>query len=114
MLFAFATEAFAQTGRVTGVVTDAVTNQPLSGVQIAAEGSTIGNLTNQDGRYLLQGLRPGTYTITATLIGHSTGRTQNVRVVANQAATVDFRLSTTVLSLQELVVTGVSDPTAGT
>ena len=102
-----------QTGRISGVVTAVDTNQPLSGVQVYLQGTTIGTLTNAEGRYLLQNLRPGTYTVIAQIIGYSQGRAPDVRVTAAATTTHDFRLTTAVLSLQEVVVTGVTDPTAG-
>ena len=102
-----------QAGRITGLVTDAETNRPLAGVQVYLQGTTVGTLTSTDGRYLLQGVRAGTYTVLAQIIGHSQGRATNVRVTDGQTTTNDFRLTQTVLSLQEVVVTGVTDPVSG-
>ena len=101
------------TGRITGTVIDAESGQPLIGVQIYLTGTSIGTLSQAQGRYTLQNLRPGNYTVEAQLIGKATGRHENIRVVAGQTTTLDFNLRTTVLSLQEVVVTGMTDPVAG-
>ena len=106
-------EAQAQAGRIQGQVTEAETNRPLVGVQVYIEGTTLGTLTNNEGRFLIQNVRPGTYNLAAQIIGHQQGRNAGVVVTAGEAATSNFQLRTAVLSLQEVVVTGVTDPTAG-
>jgi TonB-linked SusC/RagA family outer membrane protein len=108
-----ATVAQGTSGRIVGVVTDEDTGRPLPGVQIYLDGTTIGTLTGNDGRYVLAAVRPGTYTVIAQIIGHAQGRQAGVVVATAQSATVDFKLKTAVLSLQEVVVTGLTDPTAG-
>ena len=47
------TPAFAQTGKVTGVVTDAQTGEPLVGVQVYLEGTGRGALTSENGRFFI-------------------------------------------------------------
>src|SRR5262245_43666422 len=92
-------------GRIIGVVTDEDTGRPLSGVQIYLDGTTIGTLTSNEGRYVLATLRAGSYTVIAQIIGHAQGRQAGVAVTAGQSTTVDFKLRPAVLSLQEVVVT---------
>jgi TonB-linked SusC/RagA family outer membrane protein len=101
------------TGRITGLVTDQESGRPLTGVQVYLDGTTIGTLTSNEGRYSIANVRPGSYTVMAQIIGHAQGRQAGVVVSAGQATTVDFSLRTAVLSLQEVVVTGVTDPVAG-
>src|SRR6185436_10726084 len=55
---------------------------------------------------------PGTYTIEARIIGFNPARRPGVSVDAS-GATVDFKLSSAPLRLQEVVSTGVVDPIAG-
>jgi TonB-linked SusC/RagA family outer membrane protein len=112
-VLAFATSASAQTGRVTGIVTEASTGKPLSGVQVYIEGTNYHNLTNAEGRYLLQNVRPGSYAVVANIIGYAVERRDNLRVDGGQIAVQNFALRTSALSLQELVVTGVTDPVSG-
>jgi hypothetical protein len=47
------------------------------------------------------------------MIGFGTSRNENVVVQQDATVEVNFRLRTQVLSLEELVVTGVTDPIAG-
>jgi hypothetical protein len=47
-----------QLGQLSGVVIDAENGLPMSGVQVYLEGSSFGNLTNSEGRYIIRGIRP--------------------------------------------------------
>ncbi|HSH76017.1 MAG TPA: carboxypeptidase-like regulatory domain-containing protein, partial [Longimicrobiales bacterium] len=58
----------AQAGTVTGIVRDAVTGAPLAGAQVSVEGTGIGGLANNVGRYLLLNVPAGEQTISVTLI----------------------------------------------
>ena len=51
--------------------TDADSGQPLAGAQVAVEGTAFVTLTNDAGRYLLQGVPSGPRRITAELIGYA-------------------------------------------
>ncbi len=97
----------AQTGQITGRVTDASTGRPVAEVQIHIPDTGIGVLTRSDGRYLLVDVPVGTHSLRAERIGMRT-QTQEVTVTDGQAATVDFALSSEALGLDEIVVTGTA------
>ena len=97
----------AQTGTVTGAVQDA-TGQPLAGAQVSVEGTTIGGLSNNDGRYLLNAVPAGDHDITVVLLGY-TGMTQSVTVQAGETTVRDFVLQLTALSMDEIVVTATGE-----
>lgn len=94
-----------ETGRVTGRVVDAATNRPLGGAQIFIPPTGIGNLTDENGRFLLLQVPPGTQTVTAQMVGYRQGE-QQIAVTAGQVTTLEFRLSQTAINLEEIVVTG--------
>ncbi|MDP2955715.1 MAG: SusC/RagA family TonB-linked outer membrane protein [Longimicrobiales bacterium] len=98
-------------GTVTGVVRSAE-GLPLASAQVYLEGTGIGGLTNQAGRYLLLRVPAGTYTVVAEVIGFTTQRRAGVVVVEGGSVTVDFTLRTQVLGLAGLVVTGVTQATS--
>ena len=105
-----ATPALAQTGVVQGQVVDAASMRPLSNVQVLVEGTGIGLLTNSSGRYVLLNVPAGEHTVQATLIGYDQA-SQTVTVAAGQTATADIQMSSTAISLNEIVVTGVGAET---
>src|SRR6056297_341842 len=63
--------AAAQTGTVQGQVVDASTGQPLPSAQVTVEGTGLGGLTNQQGRFLVLNVPAGQQTVRALLIGYS-------------------------------------------
>src|SRR5687768_12279499 len=101
-----------QPGRITGTVTDKA-GKPISGVQVMVQGTSLGTLTGTDGKYTITGVPAGSHTVSTRHIAFADETQRNVRVVAATTATVDFRIAESVLSLQEVVVTGVQDPIAG-
>jgi TonB-linked SusC/RagA family outer membrane protein len=113
ILGALAAPVAAQTGSITGQVLDRGTRAPLVGVQVYLEGTSIGGITQDNGRFLIQNVVPGTYTVVAQYLGYANGRSENVRVEGSETAVVDFELATQALTLEEVVVTGTVDPVAG-
>src|SRR5215813_1770512 len=73
-------------GRIVGVVTDA-NGAIVPGVSVTAKNEKTGEertaTTNQDGTYIISGLKPSSYTITATGQNLSI-RASNVQVLAGQ------------------------------
>lgn len=99
--------AAQNTGTVTGLVRDAVSLAPLAGAQVSVEGTGVGGLVNNVGRFLLLNVPAGQQTINVTLIGYSPA-SQTVTVTAGETATVDFRLREQALSLEGVIVTGTA------
>src|SRR5690606_36925478 len=75
------------------------------GVNVIIDGTTLGTATGPDGDYVIIGVRPGTYTITASFIGYTTQKREDVRVSVDLTTTVDFELGEEVLEGEEIVVT---------
>jgi TonB-linked SusC/RagA family outer membrane protein len=97
----------AQTGMVTGVVTDAQTGTPLIGAQMVIPGTNIGALTNQAGRYLILNVPAGEQTVRAIIIGYGQ-QTQTITVTDGGTVTADFMLSTSAIQLEGVVVNAVT------
>jgi TonB-linked SusC/RagA family outer membrane protein len=106
--------AQAQTGRITGTVTDSMHRQPVNAVTISIPGTNLGASTDDNGRYSIGGVPAGTHTLELRRLGYAPVRRAGVVVTADQTTTVDFFVAATLLRLQETVITGVVDPTAGT
>lgn len=102
--------AAQSTGTVTGTVVDATNSRPLESAQVFITALSQGALTNTEGRFVMLGVPAGTHEISVELIGYGSA-TQEVTVTAGQTQTIEFRLNSTALRLQELVVTGVAGET---
>ena len=91
--------------QITGTVRDQRTGQPMAAVQVFIQGSGIGALTQQNGRYLLLNVSIGTHQVTAQRIGFGTA-TEQVTVAVGQTVAQDFGLAEQALGLDEIIVTG--------
>ena len=105
----FTVSAFAQSGTLSGTITDASTGESLPAVNVVLTEIMKGASTDADGEYQITGIEPGTYTVEVTYIGYST-ISQEVSISAG-ANTLDFEMATDVGLLDEIVVSGVADGT---
>ena len=96
------------TGAVGGIVTDS-SGRPIEGAQVQirneATGFSAGALTRANGRYTVQGLAVGTYTITVRNIGYAPVNRANERVVLGQTTIVDVVLTQATATLQGITIT---------
>jgi len=101
--------AHAQTGRITGTVTDTAGGRPLGGVevQVVAEGerAQFGVRTDAAGKYTLGAAPAGTIRLRARIFGFAP-KERTVTVTSGQTVTVDFTLSQRSIQLDQVVVTG--------
>ena len=103
-LFATATSAHAQSGKITGTVLEATTGEPLPGVNVFIEGTTQGTITGLDGEYIIIGVRPGSYTVVASFVGFARSSREGVRVNVDLTTTVDFSLTEEVFEGEGVVI----------
>lgn len=97
---------FAQThGKIAGRVTDAENGQPLPGVDVMIEGTSMGAATNAEGYYTILNVPPGTFTVKFSIIGYTKTSVKDVRVVIDLTSTVNAELRSTTLVAGEIVVT---------
>ncbi|GAB1343552.1 SusC/RagA family TonB-linked outer membrane protein [Gemmatimonas sp.] len=103
-------------GRVSGVVADSATGQPLQSVQLfLARGTTrLEARTTAEGRYLFPSVPAGTYGLEAIRLGYRRVLRANLTVVSGQTLTYDLKMEAAALNLQAIVTTGVVDPASGT
>ena len=92
----------AQTGSVSGVISDSLTGQPLGDVLIRVERTSSAARTDPRGRFTLPGLTGTTVTLIVTRIGYQ----PVTRSATVGESGVTFQLNRTALRLDELVVTG--------
>ena len=108
MAFFVCHTAYGQ-GTVTGTVYDATDGDPLPGVNVLVQGTTIGASTNADGEYTIENVPTGTQTIEARFVGFRT-MTRQVNVQSGQTVEVNFEMSESAVNLNEVVVTGTGGP----
>lgn len=57
------------TGKITGVVTDRITGEPIAGALVTVVGTDLQALTDADGRYVILNVPVGSHTLEASLMG---------------------------------------------
>jgi outer membrane receptor for ferrienterochelin and colicins len=97
----------AQTGTITGRVTDSTSSTPVrANVEVLSGASVVGRTTaGEDGSYRIVNLAAGTYDVSVKLIGFAERRVSGVRVTAGGTAQVDVRLSQAAIQLNPAQVT---------
>jgi TonB-linked SusC/RagA family outer membrane protein len=104
LLVATASTLQAQASRITGTVLGEA-GQPLASAQVTIPSTTIGGVTNAQGKYTISGVAPGRYTVRAQRIGYSPV-TQQVTVTNGADAVADFQLPVLPASLAAVVSVG--------
>lgn len=107
LVFVFCAPLAAQKfGKITGVVTDGDTGEPLPGANVVITGTSMGAASDIDGNYIILRLPPGTYEMRTDFIGYRPVITQNVQVLTDLTTTIDFKMRSEAVELgQEIVVT---------
>ncbi|HEY6806379.1 MAG TPA: TonB-dependent receptor [Pyrinomonadaceae bacterium] len=108
-LLLFAASINAQTGNVSGTVTDSARSSNLAGALVRVEGQGIQAVTDASGKYLLQGVPAGTVKLSASYLGLQTF-TEEITVTAN--GTVNWN-PVLALPAQEFSVTVTADAEEG-
>lgn len=90
----------AQTTTVQGVVRDSATNKPIEFVTVRFDGTTIGRLTDENGKFSLTS-RSQDRVVLVAYMGYETRR---IVVPINQNTKLDIKLKAEGVSLKEVVV----------
>jgi TonB-linked SusC/RagA family outer membrane protein len=100
----------AQTGTVTGRVTDARSGVPITTAQVTISGTSLGAAVDAEGRYRIANVPPGTHQVRARTIGYQPA-TATFSVAADGTADVNLSLTETATALDAVVVTGTAGDT---
>ncbi|HEY3430466.1 MAG TPA: carboxypeptidase-like regulatory domain-containing protein, partial [Cyclobacteriaceae bacterium] len=106
--------ALAQNGSITGVVTDASTGEALIGANVVIAGTQTGAPTDVEGKFVLNNMKPGSYTLLVTFVTYKTDTLSSVIVEAGKTTIIKSSLREEAKELQEVVVKGQADRTSET
>ncbi|QHL87375.1 TonB-dependent receptor plug domain-containing protein [Nibribacter ruber] len=104
LFIAFAASA-QNTGRITGVVRDKNTQEPIIGATVSLEQTTLGVATDAQGRYRLENVPTGNYNLKATYLGYEPITRYNIPVTSGNALTLNLDLAPSQTQLQAVDVT---------
>lgn len=97
--------AFAQQfATVKGTITTP-NGKPAAYISIGLKGNSNGTLTDDNGKFTIHRVKPGTYTIKASAVGINASE-KTITVIAGENKTIDFILSENDQALEEITVAG--------
>jgi outer membrane receptor for ferrienterochelin and colicins len=109
----FALPAAAQTGTISGRVTEAGSDKGIIGATARAVSGvrTAGNaLTDENGNFRISGVPEGTYSVVVTRIGYKRAETATVSVGAGASANVTVSMEVVPTQLQEVITAASRAP----
>jgi TonB-linked SusC/RagA family outer membrane protein len=100
-------QAERRTYTITGTVIDAKTSEPLIGASVRIQGTTIGAMTDAEGKYaIITTVSPGAYRVAHSFVNYKS-KVQEVQLGTQAIVEVGVvGLEEDILQLQEVVVTG--------
>jgi len=104
-LFTLSTLLVADPGEIKGIVLDEVTQQPLVGVNVILEGTSLGAATGEMGNFVIPHLELGFYHVRFEMIGYQPLVKMNVRIHPKRGAYIRAELKQQVLELEGVTVT---------
>ncbi len=91
-----------QNGTLTGTITDE-NNQPIPGINVGIVGTTLGDATGPDGKFLIEQIPANDYQISVSAIGFEKVR-RSVTIKGNETLELNITLQKNTLGLSEIVV----------
>ena len=98
---------FAQTGKIAGKVTDADTGEDLIGINIMIEGTSTGAASDIQGRYVINNVDPGVYSLIFSGVGYQRKIVTNVRVNTDFTTNIDVVLPVEAIGLETIIVEAI-------
>ncbi|HET6566907.1 MAG TPA: TonB-dependent receptor [Rhodothermales bacterium] len=96
--------AWAQTGKLSGTVTETGTTNPVPGATVVLENTTFATATDSEGRYVIIGITPGVFTVRFSSVGFTPKAIEDVRVTSDRTTTLNANLAIEVVQGNEVVV----------
>lgn len=93
------------TGRITGVVLDAATSEPIPGANVLLVGTTLGAATDASGQFRIEAVPVGSYSVRVSVIGYESVVKPDVRVSAGRPQRLEIGLVETTIEFDEVTVT---------
>ncbi len=104
LIFGFFLTAEAQNCVVKGLLFDANTNEPLSFANIAVKETTLGTVSNFEGRYILTNIKAGKYKIQISYVGYKSEE-REINLTNGQVLELDVALTMDAIMADEVIVT---------
>jgi outer membrane receptor protein involved in Fe transport len=100
----------ANIGKISGTVVDRETGEGLPTVAVQIPGTSMGALTDVDGKYIILNVPVGEYAVKAELVGYQAVEKQGVFVSIDLTTYVDFDLTSKAIDIGEVQIVQAERP----
>ncbi len=102
---------YAQKGSLKGTLSDKSTGETLIGATVSIDGTNLGGVTDIDGRYSIDQVESGNYTIRISYVGYTQESIAGVVIEAGKTTILDYKLSNNTQNLKdaEVVATRITN-----
>jgi outer membrane receptor for Fe3+-dicitrate len=97
--------ASAQTGSISGTITDAKAKEAIIGGSVLVQGTQVGTSTDIDGKFTISNLKPGTYNLQVSYVAYKTALV-SATVEAGKTTEIQINMEEESGQLEEVVITG--------
>ncbi|MBU0475043.1 MAG: TonB-dependent receptor, partial [Bacteroidetes bacterium] len=98
------------TGKISGVVVDAGTQEPLIGVNIYIESLSRGTASDVDGKFIILGITPGIYELKISYMGYQTVTITEVQIVIDRTTDINVEMNKVSIELKDEIVVNATRP----
>ncbi|GJQ62668.1 MAG: hypothetical protein SCALA702_17210 [Melioribacteraceae bacterium] len=106
----FAGSLFAQTGKIAGTVIDGETGEGLPFANVLIDGTSLGAATDLEGNFTILNVKPGVYSVTASIVGFQKQTITDTRVNSDFTTRLEFELTTGSIEMEAVIVQGERNP----
>ncbi|MFK7972514.1 MAG: TonB-dependent receptor [Bacteroidia bacterium] len=96
----------AQTGTLSGKVTDSETGEPLPSAAVVIIGTYKGSNTKADGTFVIKDIKPGDYSIRVAYVGYTEKRFNGITITANKTTTLNASMVEVGSTIDEVIIEG--------
>ncbi len=100
----------AVTGKISGIIIDSQTKEPLPSANVQLVGTFLGAAADLDGFYSVLNVPPGIYELQVTMMGYQETVIKQVRVKIDLTTQIDVSLNETVLEIGDVVTVVAERP----
>ncbi|MBX9850273.1 MAG: TonB-dependent receptor [Cytophagaceae bacterium] len=107
----FAADIFSQTYSIKGTIEEVGSRLKISHASVGLKNTNYYTMSNEDGNYELKNIKPGTYTLSVSILGYK-AKSQEV-VIVDKDLFIDLSLEPEILELDSVVIQAGKEKTFG-
>ena len=104
LLFVLSSTAVAQTGSIKGRVYNDINNESIPFANIIIDSTQMGATSDENGRYQINNIKPGTYNITCSFVGFKTAYLYEITVGSAAVTEINIALSEESAMLDQVIL----------